>query len=140
ETEYLFFRGMHGDKQPSGTRSVTITDSAGGTHTDHDAFSGITREVIVRNGPGGEAVSTTFTTPWKKGLASRTYSWGTLRSHLVKVESTETHIPLENGTRITRTVNSFDDRGFITQVDDLGDISTSEDDRCIRTTYAHNTD
>src|SRR3712207_7185488 len=42
--EYLYYRGMHGDKQPSGARSVSITDSQGVAVTDDEAFAGMLRE------------------------------------------------------------------------------------------------
>ncbi|GAA2000176.1 hypothetical protein GCM10009799_29350 [Nocardiopsis rhodophaea] len=139
ETEHLFYRGMNGDKQPSGKRSVSITDSEGGKQADDEVFNGQTREVITRNGAGGEAVEKTISTPWKKKTAERSYSWGTLNSHLVKTKTTEGYTALEEGWRTTKTVNTFDDYGYVVRTDDLGDTSTPEDDRCTRTTYARNT-
>ncbi|GAA3737275.1 RHS repeat-associated core domain-containing protein [Salinactinospora qingdaonensis] len=140
ETEYLFFRGMDGDKQEgTGTRSVTITDSEGGQQTDHDAFRGMTREVIKRNGVGGEVVNKTITTPWKKQTGQRQYTWGTLHSHLTGTKKTTNYTALESGQRVTETVSTFDDRGFVTEEHDRGDVSDPDDDRCIRVTYARNT-
>ncbi|MFD0772530.1 RHS repeat-associated core domain-containing protein [Streptomonospora algeriensis] len=141
ETEHLFYRGMDGDHQPDGEeRSVTLTDSRGDTVTDHEAFNGTTREVITRNGEAGDTVDTTVTTPWKKQTAERDYDWGTRRAHLSGTKKTETHTALQEGWRTTRTVNHFDEYGYIVRTDDQGDVDDAGDDRCTRTTYARNTD
>lgn len=141
ETEHLFYRGMDGDHQPDGDeRSVTITDSRGTEVTDHAAFNGMTREVITRNGTGGDTVDTTVTTPWKKQTAKRDYDWGTRRAHLSGTKKAETHTALQDGWRTTRTVNTFNDYGQTLRTDDQGDVDDAGDDRCTRTTYARNTD
>ena len=139
EEEHLFFRGMHGDKQPSGTRSVTVTDSEGGTHTDSDELSGMTLEVITRDGPGGDVVSKTITTPWSLETAARSYSWGTLRAHLVNVATIHTYIATQNGWQQTRAHKTYDEYGFVTETHDEGDLAVTDDDRCIRSTYVRNT-
>jgi hypothetical protein len=46
-TETRYFRGMHGDTLPSGTRSVDVTDSNGGTWPDEDWFAGMVREQVT---------------------------------------------------------------------------------------------
>src|SRR5690606_31528588 len=66
EEEHRFFRGMHGDHQPSGTRSVKVTDTEGGEHTDHDRFNGQTLETLTRNGPDGEVVEKEISLPWSR--------------------------------------------------------------------------
>src|SRR3712207_9121679 len=69
--EYLYYRGMHGDKQPSGARSVSITDSQGVAVTDDEAFAGMLREETGLNGAGGAWISGTINTPGKQiGRAS----------------------------------------------------------------------
>ncbi|ASU85399.1 hypothetical protein CDO52_23690 [Nocardiopsis gilva YIM 90087] len=141
ETEYLFYRGMDGDKLSSGKRSVKITDSEGGTDTDHDAFNGQTREVIERNGPGGEVISKEISIPWKKQTAERKYKWGTLRSYHTDTQSERTYTPLEGGKqRVTLTDSTFDEYGFLSRIDDHGDVSDPDDDQCVRVSYARNTD
>ncbi|TDQ53342.1 RHS repeat-associated core domain-containing protein [Actinorugispora endophytica] len=139
ETEHLFFRGMHGDKQPSGTRSVTVTDSEGGIHTDHDELNGATREEIIRNGPGGAVVEKTITTPWRKKTAERDYSWGTVSAYLIDTASSRTYTAVDDGWRQTRVDTAFDDYGFPTQVHDYGDAALDTDDECTRTTYTRDT-
>ncbi|CAM3874860.1 RHS repeat-associated core domain-containing protein [Nocardiopsis rhodophaea] len=140
ETEHLYYRGMDGDKQPSGTRSVTITDSEGGTEADHEVFNGQTREVIVRDGVGGGVVEKTITTPWKKETARRKYSWGTLTAHITKSRTSTEYTALEEGWRTTRVTNSFDDHGYVVRRNDEGSIDDPSDDRCTLTTYNRNTD
>ncbi len=39
-TERRFYRGMHGDKQPSGTRTASVPDSEGGSQEDSDWLPG----------------------------------------------------------------------------------------------------
>ncbi|TQN32979.1 RHS repeat-associated protein [Haloactinospora alba] len=137
ETQHRFFRGMDGDNQESGSdRSVKVTDSEGDSVTDHDAYNGMTREVITRDGPGGDVVEKTITTPWKNRTAERDYDWGTLRAHITKTETTEEYTPTSDGRQVTRTTRSFDEHGFVTETDDQGDTSTSDDDRCTRVEYA----
>ena len=69
-SESLYFRGMNGDKLPSGTRSVTITDSQGGTVADEDWFAGMVREQRTFNGPGGAEVTAVINDPWASAPAA----------------------------------------------------------------------
>ncbi|MGW8436126.1 RHS repeat-associated core domain-containing protein [Nocardiopsis sp. NPDC055879] len=139
EEEHRFFRGMHGDHQPSGTRSVKVTDTQGGEHTDHDRYNGQTLETLTRNGPEGEVVEKEITLPWSRKTGSRTYSWGTLESHQVDVASVRGYTPLaEGGWRQDRTDTTYDDHGMPTEVFDHGDVSKSGDEVCARTTYVRN--
>ncbi len=50
ETDTSYYRGMDGDQLPSGTRSVTVTDSLGEHNTDSYALAGMPLEVRVLNG------------------------------------------------------------------------------------------
>ncbi|SHK38898.1 intein C-terminal splicing region/RHS repeat-associated core domain-containing protein, partial [Nocardiopsis flavescens] len=140
EEEHRFFRGMHGDKQPSGTRSVEVTDSEGGEHTDHDHFYGQTLETLTRNGPGGEVVEKTIAIPWHHRTASRTYSWGTLTADIVRTASERSYTPTaDGGWRQHRMDTTHDTLGMPTEVFDHGDTSVTGDEQCSRTTYARNT-
>ncbi|WP_338036525.1 RHS repeat domain-containing protein [Nocardiopsis alkaliphila] len=139
ETEHLFYQGMDGDHQPSGTRSEQVSDSTGTSVDDDPVFNGQAREVIVRDGVDGDVVSKTITTPWKKRTASTSHDWD-LEAHLTNTEQVDTHSTLADGSfRTTRTVNTFDDHGMITSVHDHGDVDVADDDRCTTTTYARNT-
>ncbi|MFJ9552415.1 RHS repeat-associated core domain-containing protein [Nocardiopsis sp. NPDC101807] len=139
EEEHRFFRGMHGDKQPSGTRSAKVTDSEGTEHTDHDHFYGQPLETLVRNGPGGEVVDKTITLPWHRQTSSRSYSWGTLTSNIVRPASERSYTPLSGGGwRVHQIDTAYDTRGLPTQVFDHGNTSTEGDERCARTSYVDN--
>jgi RHS repeat-associated protein len=139
EEEHRFFRGMHGDKQPSGTRSVKVADSEGTEYTDHDYFYGQSLETLTRNGLDGEVVDRSVTLPWHRQTASRTYSWGTLTANIVRTQSERSYTPTsDGGWRAHRLDTVYDDRGLPTEVFDHGDTTVSGDERCARTFYVHN--
>ncbi|MGB2567585.1 polymorphic toxin-type HINT domain-containing protein [Micromonospora citrea] len=146
-TEHHFLRGMHGDKLPAsaggGTRTETRTDSVGTTHTDHDQFAGFEFETKVYD--GSKIISKSVATPWRQETASKTWTWGTDRAWMVKPSVNRGFTLLEDGSwRETKSVTTYDVKtasytdpvGRVTQVEDLGDVSTPADDRCTRTTYA----
>lgn len=140
ETEHLFYQGMNGDKLPSGTRSATVTDSTGTSVADDVVFNGQTREVTVRNGVGGEVLSRTVTTPWKRKTADSSHSWDARGAHMTNTERVDTYTRLASGSfRHTRTANTFDSYGMIATVHDQGDVGDPGDDKCIATAYARNT-
>ncbi|HEX8629243.1 MAG TPA: SpvB/TcaC N-terminal domain-containing protein, partial [Catenuloplanes sp.] len=145
-TEYRYFRGMDGDKQPKtdelppkGTpRPVDVEDSFGGRIDDHPAFAGMLREQITYNGRGdGDWVSGTLNTPEHHGPTAST---GTLRAWKVHTANTRERMKLSNGqTRWTKSVTKVNDDNLTTEVNDLGDEANPDDDRCARTEYARNT-
>ncbi|MGW5877020.1 RHS repeat-associated core domain-containing protein [Nocardiopsis terrae] len=140
EVEHLFYQGMDGDHQPSGTRTASVTDSTGTSVDDDPVFNGQVRETIVRNGVEGEVVSKTISTPWKKRTASTSHDWD-LEAHLTNTEQVDAYTALaDGGFRQTRTVNTFDEFGMVTSVHDQGDVDEAGDDWCTTTTYARNTD
>lgn len=146
QTDTYYLRGMHGDrKNPSGgTKSVTVSDGEGGTHTDHEAFAGFELKTVNFDGPGGAVHDKTVNTPWRAQTASRTRSGVTITANAVNVGSARTWVALDGGTwRQTRTDNTYKGSGHgvgrIETVNDLGDVGTAEDDKCIRTTYADST-
>ncbi|XKK39843.1 hypothetical protein HFP72_03030 [Nocardiopsis sp. ARC36] len=141
ETEHLFYQGMDGDKLPSGTRSAKVTDSTGASVDDDPVFNGQTREVILRNGVGGDVVSRTVTTPWKNQTATSSHSWDKRGAHMTDTKQTDVYTALADGTfRQTRSVNTFDSLGMLSTTHDQGDVADPDDDRCTATTYARNTD
>ncbi|MFY7064289.1 RHS repeat domain-containing protein [Nocardiopsis changdeensis] len=139
ETEHRFFRGMHGDRQPTGTRTVKVTDSEGNEHTDLNEYNGFTLEEITRNGPGGDIVEKTISLPWSRVTAQRTYSWGTLESRMTGMASTTQYIAVDGGWMRTQETAEYDALGRTTQVHHHGDVDDTGDDQCTRYTYADNT-
>ncbi|TMR25008.1 hypothetical protein ETD86_02510 [Nonomuraea turkmeniaca] len=135
-TEYLYLRGMNGDKQPSGVRNVVVTDSQDGTIEDHESYNGFLREEITYNGVNGAVVSGKIHTPWRRGPIA---TYGPLTSWMTRTATTRTRTPLSSGrVRWTRTDTSYNTEGLPTQVDELGDEATAADDTCERTEYARN--
>jgi RHS repeat-associated protein len=137
-TESRFYRGMDGDRLPNnGTRSVTVSASEGGPKQDHDWLQGQPLETITYQQDGSDTVvSKTITEPtWQGPTATR----GRYRAYLVREGATQTYTALAaGGWRVTRTESRYDDRGLLTQTNDLGDTSTPDDDRCTRVTFARN--
>lgn len=134
-TEQRFHRGMHGDRLPGGaTRTVMVSDAAGGERPDHDWLQGFAYQDTSFLGDSDTVVSRTVTAPyWRGPTASR----GAYKAYIVRAASERVITPVEEGDdRVTRTVTSYDDLGRTTAVDDLGDDATAADDLCTRTTYA----
>ncbi|WP_255283733.1 RHS repeat-associated core domain-containing protein, partial [Saccharomonospora azurea] len=136
-TEERYFRGMDGDEIPGGSRSVTVEDSEGGKHTDHDWLAGSLLESTTYSRDGGEPITKVITEPtWQGPTATR----GTLKAYLVDVGTERTYTKLESGEfRVTRKHTTYDDKGMPTEVNDLGDVSDPADDLCTRTSYVRNT-
>ncbi|CAM3424311.1 RHS repeat-associated core domain-containing protein [Stackebrandtia soli] len=144
-TETRYFRGMHGDKDPAGgTRSVTVPAAVGDPVTDHNQYSGLTRETTVYNGVDTEPVSRQVFVPWRSApTAERTEDGHTTEARYVRGEQTrhdQTVLDGDRGWRTTRTDTAFDGYGAPTSVADHGDIDVTGDERCTLTDYARNTD
>ncbi|GLW35249.1 polymorphic toxin-type HINT domain-containing protein [Actinoplanes regularis] len=140
-SEHTYLQGMNGDKKPGGgTRSVTVTDSAGVTYTDDKEFVGFQIETKVLDGTSERVDSKSTTAPTKYETASQTRTFGTNKATFVRATTSRGFTALKSGGwRETKTVTTYDpDYGRATQVDDLGDVSTTADDRCTRTWYADN--
>ncbi|MFG2084990.1 MULTISPECIES: RHS repeat-associated core domain-containing protein [unclassified Spirillospora] len=146
QADTYYLRGMHGDRQneSGGTKSVTVPDGEGGTHTDHDAFAGFTLKTVQYTEPGGSIHVKTVNTPWRVQTASRTRSWGTTTANAVHTDSSHTWTAKDGGGWTeTKTQTDYAGSGAgvgrVTSISDLGDLATATDDRCTRTSYADNT-
>jgi RHS repeat-associated protein len=129
---------MDGDKLPSGTRSVDVTDSKGGTWPDRDWFAGMPRENITFNGPGGAEVSGQINDPWaSSATASRTINGTTVHARFTNTATVRSRVVLDGGRgdRVTRVTTSFDSLGMPTQVEDFGEVGVSGDEHCVKNTY-----
>lgn len=137
-TEHLYFRGMHGDKQPNGgKRDVRLTDSEGTKVVDHWRLNGFERETRYLKAPGGAEESGTINDPWLHGP---TASGGGDDAYKLDVAKVRTRTVLSTGAvRRTEIQRSYDEYGALTQINDLGDVATPDDDECTRYTYARNT-
>jgi len=136
-TKYQYFRGMHGDRNASGgTKTINVVDSASTSMLDLEPLAGRLREEITYVGDGGAVLTGAIHDPWVRGP---TATQGTLQAHQVETARTVTRTPLAGGgTRRTQADTLYDNEGHPTRVNDLGDLSTAEDDLCTNTTYARN--
>ncbi|MFK3983490.1 polymorphic toxin-type HINT domain-containing protein [Micromonospora sp. NPDC050397] len=136
KTEHRYLRGMHGDKDPDGgTRSVTIRDSAGVDHVDHDEFSGVELESKTFDGP--TEISKTIKTPWRHTTATESHSWGAKRAILTNTSIARNFTAVGTGWRETKTTSEFETTfGRTTRTENEGDVSKTGDEACTRTTYA----
>ncbi|GAA1386893.1 RHS repeat-associated core domain-containing protein [Catellatospora chokoriensis] len=142
--ERRYFRGMHGDKLPTGTRSVVLPAIATGgvpAVADEDAFSGMTRETITYNGPGGAEVSATVTEPWQSApTASRTINGVTVHARRTGqlAEHQRTTLDKNRPARTGTTVSEFDAYGMVVKREEHGDDAVAGDERCLLTDYVRN--
>ncbi|WP_148086376.1 RHS repeat-associated core domain-containing protein [Micromonospora sp. HM5-17] len=139
ETEYLYLRGMNGDKQSSGTpRQVSVTPSEGPPVPDDPHLQGFLLEEIERSGPGGAEISSKINDPWVAGpTAVRERPWGVTRAYTVNVARVRTRVPLASGGyRRTETATTYTAEGLPAEVDDAGDTAVTGDEKCTRHSYA----
>ncbi|MFJ6011531.1 polymorphic toxin-type HINT domain-containing protein [Streptomyces sp. NPDC092952] len=139
KTEHVFFRGLHGDTDPSGgTRTVKLTTSTGDEYEDSDWKSGIELETTTYN--GDKIVSKSVNVPWTKVTGTRVKDWATSTSRFVRTSRTDTYEALAaGGWRQTASTTSYDDKGRAVQVADVGEVDVA-DNQCTRTEYADNPD
>ncbi|QXJ24408.1 sugar-binding protein [Actinomadura graeca] len=145
QADAYYLRGMHGDRAgpDGGTKTVTVPDGEGGTHTDAEGLEGFTLKTVNYTAPGGAVHDKTVNTAWRHQTATRTRSWGTVTANAVKVGNSRTWTAMDGGAwRETKIVSEFETDftkvGRVKQVDDLGDVALPADDRCTRTGYADN--
>ncbi|GII88355.1 hypothetical protein Ssi03_63450 [Sphaerisporangium siamense] len=138
KAEYTYFRGMDGDElSGGGRRDVKVTDSTGAAVDDADHLQGRVREEIHYDGPSGPAMTGTITGYWTRQTAKRVRSWATTTAHMVRDDKTRTRTALASGDwRYATTDADYNTDGLPTQINDLGDDATTDDDQCVRTTYA----
>ncbi|GGR85535.1 MULTISPECIES: polymorphic toxin-type HINT domain-containing protein [Streptomyces] len=134
KTTALYYRGMHGDKQTSGTRSETITDSQGVSQTDSEEFAGQLREEITYNGASGQEVSAKVITPWSRQTSSDGHSYGTVRGYMVRTGTQVTRTRLNSGGTLTATSTTTYDPTSGLPLTVETDANGSKD--CTRTWYA----
>ena len=148
QTKYLYFRGLDKDFTDTGeNRAATITNSVGDVLTDDRQRAGLLHEEIEYASPGGQALTKTISTPVSYQTGQRVLSsdWAipaTQTSYLNRTaqESTYTWVAATGSWRTTRVTNTWDtSSGLLTQVDDAGDTTTTDDDICTTYTYARNT-
>jgi RHS repeat-associated protein len=125
EASTTYYRGMNGDPLPSGTASVTLTDSQGGTHTDSNQLAGDPLEATTYDGAGGPVINSSITSYWISAstadmsssqlpvLGSGSPSLPDLTATMVQTAETWTRTALTDGGetgawRVTETDNTYD--------------------------------
>ncbi|MEU1124865.1 polymorphic toxin-type HINT domain-containing protein [Streptomyces sp. NPDC005899] len=137
-TEKRYFRGMHGDKLPTGTRTASVEDSSGGTALDLPQHRGQLREQITYESDGGPIDTATLTTAWAVKTAERKRAGTTpLQAWMGNPETVTTRERVKGDTwRTSKEVTSYDTYGLPTQVDE----TTRGGKRyCSKISYARNT-
>ncbi|GGQ44370.1 hypothetical protein GCM10010145_11280 [Streptomyces ruber] len=137
-TEHRYFRGLHGDKLPSGTRSSTVTTTDGADYSDLPQYQGQLLEQITYASDGGPVDSATVTTPWAVKTATRTRAGTTpLEAWMTRPETVRTREHVKGDTWRTSTeTTKYDSYGLPYQVQDT---SPGGKVRCSTVEYARNT-
>ncbi|MEV6967908.1 RHS repeat-associated core domain-containing protein [Hamadaea sp. NPDC051192] len=136
-TRTRYFRGFDGDKQPSGTRSVSVTDAQGNTAVDHRSLAGMVWETASYDDT--TIIGSTTTWYWHSRTAVRTYEGGKVEAFLTGAQRTDSRTLLSGSSwRQTRSQNAFDAFGRVVSTDDSGDLAVTGDEKCQRITYADN--
>ncbi|MCX5203133.1 polymorphic toxin-type HINT domain-containing protein [Streptomyces sp. NBC_00237] len=137
-TEHRFFRGMHGDKLPTGTRTASVVDSQGGSSPDLQQYQGQLREQISYEYDGGPVDSTTLTSTKSVKTAERKRTGTTpLQAWMARPETVTTRERVKGETWRTSTeTTTYDSVGLPSEVDE----TTAGGKRlCTVTSYARNT-
>ncbi|MEV4373733.1 RHS repeat-associated core domain-containing protein [Nonomuraea sp. NPDC049637] len=144
QVETRYFRGMNGDRLPSGTRSVQLPAAGGAPAVaDEDAFAGLVREVVTRDVGDGAEVSATVNQPWQsEPTATRTIGGSSVHARFVGTAVTRTRTARDGGRapRTTTATTEFDAYGMPTWAEDQGDDAVDGDERCTATEYIRRTD
>ncbi|WP_307675012.1 polymorphic toxin-type HINT domain-containing protein [Streptomyces sp. V4I2] len=137
-TEHRYFRGLHGDKLPSGTRSSTVTTSDGANHDDLPQYQGQLLEQIAYESDGGPIDSATVTTPWAVKTATRARPGNTpLEAWMARPETVRTRERVKGDTWRTSTeTTKYDSYGLPYEVEEK---TPGGKVRCSTVGYARNT-
>ncbi|WP_455354058.1 RHS repeat-associated core domain-containing protein [Streptomyces sp. SYSU K217416] len=137
-SEHRYFRGMHGDKLPTGTRTAVIEDSEGGSVNDLPQNQGQLREQITYESDGGPIDSATLTTAWSVKTAERARTGTTpLQAWMTRPETVTTRERVKGETwRRSTETTKYDTYGLPTTVDET---TTGGKRMCSTTSYVRNT-
>ncbi|MFC4114316.1 RHS repeat-associated core domain-containing protein [Nonomuraea zeae] len=139
-TEKRYFRGMHGDKLPSGTRVAelpAITANGVPSSKDEEAFAGRLREAIIYDGQAEVSAAVSQYTQ-SEPTASRTLGGVTVHARMVHESASHTRTTRDGARapRTTTTTRQVDGYRLPTAVDERGDDNVAGDEKCTLTEYA----
>ncbi len=120
ETQTKYYQGMNGDTLPSGTRSVTLTDSQNGSHTDDNQLAGDALETTTYLGKGGPVESSTITSYWISAATATMHPAGLPALTANMTESAETW------TRTALTDDGETGVWNVVETDDTYDPTTTD--------------
>ncbi|MFG2282463.1 polymorphic toxin-type HINT domain-containing protein [Streptomyces asoensis] len=110
-----YYRGMDDDwLSSSSRRSVNVTDSQGGVHTDSNQLAGSTLETTTYTGVGGSVDNSTVTSYWISAATATRARTGmpALTAHATNTAENWSRQALTNGGtttwRVTQTDNTYD--------------------------------
>ncbi|MFD7933401.1 polymorphic toxin-type HINT domain-containing protein [Streptomyces sp. NPDC059755] len=110
-----YYRGMDDDwLSSSSRRTVTVTDSQGGVHTDSDQLAGNALETTAYTGVGGSVDNSTVTSYWISAATATRARTGlpALTAHTTNTAETWSRQALTSGGttswRVTQTDNTYD--------------------------------
>jgi RHS repeat-associated protein len=143
-SDTTYYRGMDGDQLPGGaTRSVTLTDSQSGQHTDSNALAGDTLETTAYLGDGGPVDHSTITSYWVStptATRARTGLPALMAQLTGTVETWSRQAITDSGTttwRKTETDTSYNTSSGLQLFSySHGDLSQPTQATCTATTYA----
>ncbi|MFI7100861.1 RHS repeat domain-containing protein [Streptomyces sp. NPDC050161] len=148
QEDSYFLRGMDGDRKNTGggtkNVSVALESGEGEPLTDDSSAAGFPYRTVSYSAPDGKILAKTVSRPWHHETAKKIRDWGTVTANFTGTATTRAWTSLDDGAgakwRTTTTDSTFDTvAGRVTEVNDHGDDTTTDDDRCTRTTYATNT-
>ncbi|MBK3626350.1 hypothetical protein JHN59_16155 [Streptomyces sp. MBT49] len=144
-----YYRGMDDDwLSSSSRRSVTVTDSQGGVHTDSDQLAGNTLETTAYLGVGGSVDNSTVTSYWISAATATRARTGlpALTAHTTNTAETWKRQAITSGSstswRVTETDNSYnatltdDNFGLLTYSYTHTVPAAAAYDQCTAITYA----
>ncbi|MEU1183818.1 RHS repeat-associated core domain-containing protein [Streptomyces sp. NPDC005820] len=141
-TEYTFLRGMDGDINKAGEADKDVmVDGV----PDKPMWRGFARKTTVYNGDGGPWTEQTVSEPDEVVATAVRHRTGLpdLVAYRTQEKSERTLTALSDGTvRTTETSYHYGDDGFgmVDRIEDRGDLSVPDDDRCTRLSYTRNTE
>jgi RHS repeat-associated protein len=140
-SEAVYFRGMNGDKNGTGTRSVSLGAANGAPAVaDSDTYAGQIREELSYQDATGSEISATVNVPWRSDppTATRMIDGVAMEARYAGIAERHTRTLLDGGRgwRTTTAKQTFDGYGMVIRSDDLGDDAVTDDQSCTITDYA----
>ncbi|MEU8795544.1 polymorphic toxin-type HINT domain-containing protein, partial [Streptomyces sp. NPDC048643] len=149
KTVTVYMRGMNGDRvlgsdgktpDADARKSADVTGIKAAKITDSEQFAGFSREAVTYN--GSDEISGTINDPWSQKTATQHKSYADTEAYYVRTAASHARTNVTGGItphdRVRTTLNTYDEYGMTSRVEDRGDDDVSGDETCTRNTYARN--